>query len=396
MRIALLTPDWRPTGGIATYVRLLAVTLSQAGHDVLVLHQGSDDADQPEGIAIRGIPRAFDFVTGPTSDTADGVVNAELSTFAPDVVHFHGTNNLPLEAAIRARYHAVKTLHTYEFCPSGTKYHHALDRACVHPTGWRCLPRQGYLRCTTRKRPSVWWQRYRETVALNQHHQGYRRLIVASSFVKHEAVRTGFNASSISVVPYFVPPAAPRPAATERTVLFVGRVVREKGADVLIEALSHLRTPWRCVIAGDGIDMPHVRSAAESRGVADRVEFPGWLTGDRLDDAFNRASVVVCPSRWPEPFGIVGLEAFARGLPVVAFRVGGIPEWLDDEVSGSLVDPLDARAFGQRIEWLLDHPDDATAMGARGRERVARDFSPAAHLAQLLPIYASDAAPVHA
>jgi glycosyltransferase involved in cell wall biosynthesis len=106
-----------------------------------------------------------------------------------------------------------------------------------------------------------------------------------------------------------------------------------------------------------------------------------------LAAAYDRAAVVVMPSRWPEPFGITGLEAFSRGRPVVAFGVGGIPEWLDDGVSGCVVPPGDTRALAARVAWLLAHRDQAAAMGARGRERVARDFSAARHLAQLVPLY---------
>jgi len=97
--------------------------------------------------------------------------------------------------------------------------------------------------------------------------------------------------------------------------------------------------------------------------------------------------VVVVPSRWPEPFGVVGIEAMAHGRPVVAFGVGGIPDWLADGVGGFIVPPADVATMADRIAAVLAHPTEAEAMALRGRARVLREFSEAAHLAKLLPLY---------
>jgi glycosyltransferase involved in cell wall biosynthesis len=141
------------------------------------------------------------------------------------------------------------------------------------------------------------------------------------------------------------------------------------------------------VIVGSGPELEPLRKKAHVLNLAGRVSFPGWLTGDALSDAYARAAVVVVPSRWPEPFGIVGLEAMAHGRVVVAFNVGGIPEWLEEGIGGTLVPAGDVAALAERIGWMLDHPDDARRMAALGHTRVASDFSPAAHLARLLPVY---------
>lgn len=163
--------------------------------------------------------------------------------------------------------------------------------------------------------------------------------------------------------------------------------MREKGLDLLFDALARLTGEWTCTVVGEGIASVKARSQARERGLADRVTFAGWLNDGALADAFDQASVVVVPSRWPEPFGIVGIEAMAHGRPVVAFRVGGVPDWLDDGVTGWAVAPGDVAAFADRLGWTLDHPDEAAAMGARGRVRVERDFLARGHLAKLMPIY---------
>ena len=122
-------------------------------------------------------------------------------------------------------------------------------------------------------------------------------------------------------------------------------------------------------------------------GLDTRVTFRGWLQGDALVNAYREAAVVVVPSRWPEPFGIVGIEAMAHGRPVVAFSVGGIPEWLENGVGGVLVPPGDVIAMGERIGALLADPAEAERIALLGRARVMREFSEEAHLSSLVPLY---------
>jgi glycosyltransferase involved in cell wall biosynthesis len=375
LRLAFLTPDWTPNGGVATHVRLAAAALAAAGHRVHVLYRNPSDGVSEPGVTIELMK------TGPDA------AMEQLLAFRPDVVHFHAFNDIEIERRALAEFPATKTLHMFDYCPSGTKFHHALDRNCTVRTSIACVPRQAYLRCTLSKRPSVWWRQYRLASALNEHNRAFERVIVASQFVKDEAVRTGYDAAQIDVVPYFTALDAGSHPPRPNHVLFAGRLTREKGVDFLFDALARLTGEWTCTVVGDGMAAADLRAHAARRGFTGRVTFAGWLAGRALADEFANASVVAVPSRWPEPFGIVGLEALAHRRPVVAFRVGGIPEWLDDGESGFAVTPFDTAAFGGRLQRLLDHPAEAAAMGRAGRARVERDFHAGAHLRRLVPIY---------
>ncbi len=386
MRIALLTTDWRLTGGVARYVRSISGVLARAGHDVLVIHDGAADESAPGGVTLAAVPDALR-ASASRDPTAAARVADVVKRFAPDVAHFHSSNNFPLEDAVANLAPSTKTLHVHEYCPSGTKYHFALDRACTYRTGPMCVPRMGYLRCTPSRRPTVWWQAYRHTAAANTHHRGFAEIIVCSEYAKREAVANGFDARRVSAVPLFTAlPDEVRPARSRR-ILFAGRLVRSKGADLLLEALASVPGAWRAVIAGDGPEAASLRRLVARRGWSDRVEFPGWLDEAGMTAAYRDADVVAMPSRWPEPFGLVGLEAMARARPVVAFATGAIPEWLSSGVGGELVAPHDVRAFGERIGWLLDHPDDAARVAQAGRARIAREFSAEVHLGRLMSIY---------
>lgn len=389
MRIAHLTADWLATGGVSSYVRLLAPAQAADGHDVLVVHANAPlDEPLPPRVSIAAVPAAFRH--DPHSDDARFVapVRAALERFAPDLVHVHASDNFAVEDDVRARYPTIKTMHNLWFCPAGTKYHAGTGHACVHPTGVLCVPRQALLTCTMSRRPWVWWSNYQLASRSIAHHLTWRQLIVTSPFVREQAMASGFDGARIAVVPYFTDiPAVVDPSASTR-VLYVGRVAREKGADLVVEALARCPGDWRGVIIGDGIDMPYVRQRVDALGLRDRIEFPGWMTGDALADQYRRAGVVVVPSRLPEPFGITGIEAMAHARPVVAFRTGGIPSWLEDGVGGWLAEPGSAEDLARQITRVLTRPDEARAAAERGRRRAVQDFSYRAHVARLDPLYA--------
>ncbi len=390
MRLALLTDDWRPTGGVVGHVRLVAPALAAAGHDVLVIHAGDlhdNDAVPPARLTIQAMPGDLRHTTAPRDRAAAERVRRVLTDFGVDVAHIHACTNFHVEDAVRELVPTLKTIHTLDVCPSGTKFHYATGAACRHDTGPWCVPRQAYLRCTQSKRPSVWWQGYQYATAVASRLRTYRHVVVASDFVKHLLARSGVDEDRVAVIPYFTTAPAGTTTASGRTILFVGRVTPEKGVDLLLDALAQIRDPWRLVVVGDGLALPRIRQRVERAGWCDRVTFRGWLNGPALAEAYREAAVVVVPSRWPEPFGIVGLEAMAHARPVVACDIGGIPEWLRDGEGGRRVPPGDPAAMAGAISALLDDSAEAARVAARGRARVEREFSAAVHLDRLIPLY---------
>jgi glycosyltransferase involved in cell wall biosynthesis len=168
-------------------------------------------------------------------------------------------------------------------------------------------------------------------------------------------------------------------------VVFAGRIVATKGIDVLIRAARQVNGEF--VICGDGGRLGEMRALARELDLEDRIHFKGWLDPDELAREFADASAVVVPSLWPEPFGIVGIEAFAAGRPAVGSATGGIPEWLQDGVTGMCVPPGDELRLAQALDELLADPERQRAMGLAGRELVAARFSEERHLEALLQAY---------
>jgi glycosyltransferase involved in cell wall biosynthesis len=203
----------------------------------------------------------------------------------------------------------------------------------------------------------------------------------------------------IEVIPYTTslpePPPAPKAVGGPPTVLFVGRLVERKGVPYLIEAISLLRdASIRLVIVGDGPERPKLEAAARRLGIADRVEFRGKIPAAELQAAYARATAFVLPSVFDargdtEGLGVVALEAMNYGTPVVASRIGGIPDVVEDGVTGLLVPPGDAAALAAALRRLLDEPDLARKLGEAGRRRLREQFSWEAITARWEAVYRS-------
>jgi glycogen(starch) synthase len=164
----------------------------------------------------------------------------------------------------------------------------------------------------------------------------------------------------------------PAPFAEGRFVLALGRVVENKGFDLLIEAFASVAASHKdvdLVVGGDGSALSSLRELAAHLGIADRVRFPGRLSRIEVVAAMTQAEVFVMPSR-VEPFGIVILEAWRAGLPVVATSNGGPAEFMHDGEDGVLVDPFDRAALAGALDGLLSDPQRCRALGAAGRRRV--------------------------
>ncbi len=179
------------------------------------------------------------------------------------------------------------------------------------------------------------------------------------------------------------PPAAESqhsdsPGARNRYILYVGQLIRGKGVDLLLRAFSLLATDYPELglsIAGAGNALAALRSLAAELKLDSRVRFEGSIPSAKLDSLYRGAECLVVPSRWPEPFGMIGLEAMRKSIPIVGFASGGIPDWLRDGINGFLVPCADISALAKAIRSLLDDPGLAKAMGKAGRAIAAAEFS---------------------
>jgi len=164
----------------------------------------------------------------------------------------------------------------------------------------------------------------------------------------------------------------PAPDWPDKYILFVGRLVGQKGVEYLVRAFYYIKEKFpdiRLKIVGIGQSSDALKALTVNLLLSDKVDFLGWKTGPDLVSLYQKAQVVVVPSIY-EPFGMTALEALACQRPVVASRVGGLQEIIQHEVTGFLARPKDELDLAQWIMTLLSSDTLRHSMGKAGRERV--------------------------
>jgi glycosyltransferase involved in cell wall biosynthesis len=371
VRVLLVNDYSTPGGGAEGQAVALRAGLRARGHEVRLL---SSDAGWVPGAPLadatcRGSTSGRAMVALQTANPfARRLLHRELRDFRPDVVHVRmfltqlSPLLLPLLRGVPSVYHVA----FYEaVCPKGTK---------LLPDGSLCEVRWGRVcRRAGCVPPVTWAAKMVQLTGVDRWRGAFDRYLALSATVARRLEADGFG--PVEVLPNGVTDRRPRPPLTgSPTVLFAGRLVREKGADVLVDALAAL-PGVRAVIAGDGPELEPLRALAARRGLADRVELPGRLDRAELERRADRAWVQVVPGRWEEPFGNVATEAMARGTAVVASALGGPAETVRDGVTGALVPPGDAAALADALRPLLADRAVAERLGAAGREVARAEYT---------------------
>lgn len=379
MRILIANEARTGAGGVESYLAATADGLRARGHDVALLFANSARETGPTTIAA-----------GESWSVADSGLAAAVDrarTWGPDVCFAHNMRDLDIDQALIDAGPVVKMMHGYfGTCVSGQKAFLAPSAApCSRICGPACLLHYVPRRCG-RLRPMELVVNYRWAARQRSLFPQYRSMVVASAHMRAEYVAHGVEAARVHAIPLFTSPASiPSVAASPIDVLFLGRMTDLKGPSLLLDAASRasksLGRRVSVVMAGEGPLLATLTDRARHLDGVD-VEFPGWVTAVARTALFARASVLGVPSIWPEPFGLVGLEAAACGVPSVAFGVGGIGEWLTDGINGRLVAAGDTAAMADAIAGLLRDPAQRRHLSDGARTAAAR-LSPEAHLTRL-------------
>lgn len=210
--------------------------------------------------------------------------------------------------------------------------------------------------------------------------------IAPSRFLKKKMIQYGLPGKRILHIPNFVKASDYNPKYSGgEHFLYIGRLSREKGLKTLLKAMRRLRE-GRLLIVGEGPQRNELEDYVRDNNL-DNVKFLGHLSGDKLKRVVDGAVAVVVPSEWYEVFGLVIVEAYAAGKPVVASRIGGIPELVRDGVTGLLFEPANADELAEGMNRLVRNPNMATEMGREARELAEECYSPDAHYEMLIRAY---------
>ncbi len=376
--VLMVTPRWSRDGGVATHVIASAAALARAGVPVHVVAVRAEAEVDVPGVTVHTRADMRDSGIAPSERFSD------VEALQPAVVHFHQFEDPDALGFLRERAPVVVSVHGYSGCTSGVHYFRP-GQECTRPHGRGCVPNLILRGCAHTRNPRWLPASYRSVT------RGVRALRDADGVISYShAIDRHLDDNGLkrrAIVPLLTTIAAQRATGHEarRRVVFAGRVVAPKGVGVLIRAARSVDAEF--VICGEGWQLDAMRRLAHRLGVAPRIRFAGWLDPDTLAREIAEASVVAMPSLWPEPFGVIGLEAFAAGRPVVASATGGVGEWLEHGVNGLAVSPGDVSALADALGSLLADPARQSALGATGRAMVAERYSPERHVAELLDAY---------
>ncbi len=381
MRIILVNKYARVTGGADVHCLELAKGLRERGHEVVFLATADEGNLDQHGTfvkptvtnntrgQVRGARAAA--VAGQAFwNTSVAAATKELITsFRPDIVHVHKLypqlSVAPVVVASRLRIPVVQTIHDYEFISAS-----ALDDV------------------------GSWLDRNEEQTAyraLNTLLFGVKRLVhiprIDSWIAISRSIADAYRKRGIitTVLPHFTQPfPGALPAFIDRVgVLFIGRLSEEKGLRHVLGLPGLLPADTPIVVAGDGPLVDEVQRAAQA---VPSLTYLGKLDREAVAHQLASARIVIMPSLWQEPAGLVALEAMAAGAPLIVYDSGGLAEYVADAAAGLIVAPS-ATLLAEAITSLYDDRETWEKFSADAREAVRRDHTCPVYLDRIERIY---------
>jgi glycosyltransferase involved in cell wall biosynthesis len=378
MRVLIVNDLATDTGGAERVSLTLRENLRDRGFTARLL---ASSASPVEGVSVQADDTCVG-TTGPARPilaTANPFAAARLSrvvrSFRPDIVHLRMFMWQLSPLVLRALRGVPTLLHTVNYdliCPMNTKTL-PTGEPCRHRAGSVCV-REGCMGLGGHARGVV--QRAMLSAWLDR---ACDRLITNSYWVRERLEAEGLRVDD--VVWNGVAPVNPRPPLAEAstpTVAFAGRLVPKKGVDTLIRAMAFVRhdvPDAELIIAGEGEQRAELERLAGELGIGRAVRFLGHLSRDDVDRAFAGAWVQAAPSRWEEPFGLVGAEAMMRGTAAVVTNTGGLSEQVIEGETGYHVPPNEPEAWAGALRSILGDRSRAETMGAAARRRALAEFT---------------------
>jgi glycosyltransferase involved in cell wall biosynthesis len=383
MKILQVHNVYQHRGGEDSVVEAEAALLRAKGHEVISFVRDNSD--------ITGMAAWRAAADTLWSRRTHAEIRALVHDERPDLMHAHNTFPLISPSAFWAAQGAalpvVQTLHNFRLiCPQAMLLREG--KVCEDCIGRAPLPAVIHA-CYrgSRAATSVLSSMLVMHRAIGTWSHKVDRYIALNEFCRDKFVKGGLPADRIAVKPNFVSDGVSdvvdksvQGPAPRQGLLFVGRLSTEKGLSVLARAAAAL--PARSLkVVGSGPD----GAALAANG---SVQMLGFMPPAAVRAAMRKAVALVFPSIWYETFGLVLVEAFAEGTPVIASRLGVVPDLVIDGQTGLLVQPGDSDELANKLRWALAHPEDMAAMGRRARQLYESRYTPEANYQQLLTIYA--------
>ncbi len=394
VRIACVNSSRRRQGGREEYLQTVMPALTSLGHEVSFCYELDFPCDR------RPVELPHEAPAWSLPGLGRDRTLTAIRQWRPDVIYSQDLADVEFESELLKIAPNVFFAHAYSgTCISGSKtLTRPIPTPCHREFGWQCTLQFYPNRCGGMN-PLTMMNLFRnQRYRLELLHK-YRAVITHSEYMRAEYIRHGIPASRVLLSQYCVEPlqATVEPNRMAESngawrLVFAGRMDKLKGGLLLLKALPLVQSvagrPVHLVFAGDGPERKTWELAAGKLSCSThdlRIEFSGWLKEAELGALFSRSDLLVLPSVWPEPFGIVGVQAAGLGVPAAAFAVGGIPTWLRDGVAGHLApgDPPAPEGLADAILKCLSDKEHYLDL-CRGAVEMANRFTVQAHVTELV------------
>lgn len=368
-------------GGATTYVLTLKKSLENKYVIKVLTSNQNSSADHFSdyefgGFSITPVPMRMIYrIYNPFSVLK---LKKVLKSFNPDIVHLHfifGNTSASILSCLK-NVPTVMTAHcTTLIRPNDINYNPAI---CKHESGEYCKNCTGLIKYYFNR---IKYYLYRKNLS------NIDLFLANSNFIEKGLLSAGIYPArtlhlGIKLLEYST-------ISKWNNLLYVGRLDKQKGIDFLLRAMPLIIRESPMVhlnIIGDGPEKEKLKKVAKELGIESNVFFVGWISNNGLEKYYKESTIVAVPSTLDEAFGLVGIEAMSVGRPVIASRVGGIPEWLEDGKTGFLVDPGKPEQIAEKVIQLLLDRKLLEQMGKNARKK-AEQFSIERHVEKIEEVY---------
>lgn len=387
MKIVFAHNLYQQPGGEDVVVRQEIQVLRDAGHHVHLYQRSNNEIDGFTGVKQL---RLFARTTWSTDTRRE--FERLLSCERPDVVHVHNTLVMISPSIYEACKHAgvpvVQTLHNYRlFCPAGTFFRDGMPcEDCVTDSRFSSVLHRCY-------RQSAGATAAVATMLAVNHTRGtYRndidRYIALTNFARSKFIECGLPADKVVVKPNFIHPDPGARQGIGNYAVFIGRLIQEKGMGTAIRAWKLLPPEMELKVIGDGPSSEGLRQLARDLKLKN-ITFLGALQRQEVFEYLMKARFLLFPSEWYESFPVTILEAYSHGVPVIASRIGVMPEIVKENQTGLLFEPSNAESLSRLIESIWNKTDVILQLGQNARGEYEKCYTAERNCDQLIAIYNS-------
>jgi glycosyltransferase involved in cell wall biosynthesis len=380
MKILVIHNKYQIVGGEDTVLKNEVELLINNGNEV-ILHTVNNES------IVSFLDKFITLLSVPFSFSSYNVMKKLLLTIMPDVVHVH--NYFPLlspsifYACNKLKIPVVHTLHNYRaVCPTALLMHNGqLNETSIKNSSWWSVSKRVYrgsfigsfsLACMVElhKKMGTWQTKVNRFIALTE-------------FSRSKYIEAGWPENKLMVKPNFIEDpncGLIKTVKNKRFALFVGRLSEEKGLDILFNAWNKVDFPLKVI--GNGPLKYMLKKNKLST-----IEYLGRKEKKDVFNLIKSADFIIMPSIWNETFGMVIIEAFACGTPLVGSRLGGFSELVEDGVTGLHCKPSDSEDLAVKINWMIDNPSAIKQMGANARAEYLAKYTPEKNYEMLINTY---------